>query len=130
MQSATFDLPEAILLDIPRDYARNVAFAPVRILEEASESGLLIRWGDAEIAFVSRDGGCSYERQRISFTYGRRRIMGWHICELLVEVGDSGYLPILYAEEKDETLLRGVIDQMLRKNVPLQPFHEESRTRL
>lgn len=128
-QSMDFDLPEGILLSIPRDYATNVAAAPVRLLDEVCGRRLLVRWDDEEVQFVGPKGGCAYRRGGIrGFGLGRRKLHGLPMCELWVDAGEA-YLPVLYSLAPDEAELReaalhDLVSRMVDAGVPLPPLND------
>jgi hypothetical protein len=118
------ELPEGILFDVPRDYATNVAGAPVRLLADVFPGGVRVRWDDETIEFVGPAGGCAYRRVGIGgFGIGRRTFHGWPMCELWVDLG-NGYVPVFYTlgaheSEVREGVLRALVRRMVDAGVPL-----------
>jgi hypothetical protein len=79
MKTVTLELPSVVSLSTPPDSAPLVSDGTVRILTERVPAGLVVRWDDRRIEFVSANAGVSYPWSIIGkFGLDRRmRIRNW-----------------------------------------------------
>lgn len=126
MKSVTFSLPKEIHFNIPTQYATYCNGDPVHTLDERCPNGLVIRWDDSFIEFISDRGGVSYRRSGIKGWQAdyRRRIMGRELCEMLVFLEDGGF-PVVYTEASHRVLFDEFVALIKSTDSPID-FPDES----
>lgn len=123
-----FQLPKALILSLPCDYAKNVDPVGVKILAESVPDRLIIRWTEDRIDFIGPPGGVSYDRSRIqSFhIFRNRRVMSWRTTELTVKLPDC-FSPIIYCMHDVDSACTDfdtIITALKAANLPI-PIEEQ-----
>ena len=120
MKTVTFELPSAVSLSRPPDSAPLVKDGTVRLLAERVAAGLVVRWDDQRIEFVSVNGGVSYPWSIISrfVVDRRRRIMNWELIGLEIELPEVWH-NLLIADRKDESAFDAFVETLLAAGVPI-----------